>query len=134
MSWTTLSARRKSSCSTPCRYPWPNCIDLVRRHGGSCIPAHVEALPFGLLVNLGMVPSELAGAVLEISYAARAETVIKANPALAGNPLISNSDAHFLKDIGRACTVFAARDSSLPALIAAALARNFQVTYPGSHG
>jgi PHP family Zn ribbon phosphoesterase len=109
-------------------------IDLVRRHGGACIPAHVEAPPFGLLVNLGMVPNELAGAVLEISYAARAETVIKANPALAGNPLISNSDAHYLKDIGRACTVFAARDSSLPALLAAAQARTFRVIYPGSHG
>lgn len=109
-------------------------IELVRRHGGFCIPAHVEAPPFGLLVNLGMVPGELAGAVLEISYAARAETVVKANPALAGNPLISSSDAHFLKDIGRACTVFTAREPSLPALIAAALARTFQVIYPGSHG
>ncbi len=112
----------------------PELIDLVRRHGGACIPAHVEASPFGLLVNLGMVPRELAGSVLEISYAARAEMVIKANPALVGNPLISNSDAHFLKDIGRACTVFTARASSLPALIDAALARTFQVIYPGSHG
>ena len=109
-------------------------IELVRRHEGSCIPAHVEASPFGLLVNLGMVPRELAGAILEISYAARAEMVVKANPALSANPLISNSDAHFLKDIGRACTVFTARDASLPALIDAALARTFQVIYPGPNG
>ncbi len=112
----------------------PELLELVRSHGGFAIPAHVEASPFGLLVNLGMVPRELAGAVLEISYAARAETVVRANPALSGNPLISNSDAHFLKDMGRARTVFSARASSLPALIDAALARTFQVIYHGPHG
>lgn len=109
-------------------------VELVYKHDGISIPAHVEAPPFGLLVNLGMVPREIAGAVLEISYSSTVEAVLKAQPALAANPLISNSDAHFLADIGRAYTEFDAAGASLPALIEAARARAFQIIYPGPDG
>jgi PHP family Zn ribbon phosphoesterase len=112
----------------------PELLELVRLHQGVAIPAHVEASPFGLLVNLGLVPNELEQAVLEISCASRAENVLKIYPALERHPLISNSDAHFLKDIGRAVTIFNAAGASLPALIESARAGTFQVTYPGSHG
>ncbi len=109
-------------------------LELVRLHDGVGIPAHVEAPPFGLLVNLGMLPAELAGSVLEISCASRAEPVRAAYPDLRRCPLISNSDAHFLKDIGRVCTVFEAVDASLPALIESARRGDFQIQYPGVHG
>ncbi len=112
----------------------PELLELVRSHGGTAIPAHVEAAPFGMLVNLGMVPDELSGAVLEISCATRAEAVLKAYPALARYPLISSSDAHFLADIGRAYTIFEAAGPTLPDLIAAARQKTFQVVYPGCHG
>jgi len=112
----------------------PELLELVLRHQGYCIPAHVESAPFGLLVNLGLVPSELDGSVLEISCAARSETVLKMYPDLARFPLISNSDAHFLKDIGRAHTVFNASDHSLPSLIAAARNGAYRVNYPNPHG
>jgi PHP family Zn ribbon phosphoesterase len=109
-------------------------LELVRQHGGAAIPAHVEAPPFGLLVNLGLVPDELAGSVLEISCASRAETVRAAFPGLAPFPLISSSDAHYLEDIGRARTVFDAPSPSLAELLAAARRGAFEVLYPGPHG
>jgi len=112
----------------------PDLLELVRLHGGLAIPAHVEAPPFGLLVNLGMVPAELAGAVLEISCATLLEQARSALPQLAGHPLVSNSDAHFLKDIGRARIICEAASASLADLSAALQAGRFQVTYPGSHG
>jgi len=112
----------------------PELLELVRLHEGVVIPAHVEAPPFGLLVNLGMVPGELEQAVLEISCAVQVEKAITMFPALEHYPLISNSDAHFLRDIGRAYTIFNAANASLPALIQSARAGTFQVTYPGSHG
>ncbi len=112
----------------------PDLLELVKLHGGVGIPAHVEAPPFGLLVNLGMVPEELAGAVLEISYAVKAKQAQRAFPVLAGHPLISNSDAHFLEDIGRAFTVFTAPSPSLPDLLEAARTGAFQVVHRGSHG
>jgi 3',5'-nucleoside bisphosphate phosphatase len=108
----------------------PELLELVRRYQGFAIPAHVESAPFGLLVNLGLVPGELDGSLLEISYASRAETVLKLYPDLANFHLISNSDAHFLKDIGRACTIFHATDSSLPALIEAACSGAYRIQYP----
>jgi predicted metal-dependent phosphoesterase TrpH len=112
----------------------PDLLELVKSHGGVSIPAHVEAPPFGLLVNLGMVPDELAGAVLEVSCAVKAERARQAFPVLANHPLISNSDSHFLEDIGRAFTTFAALSPSLPDLLEAARTGAFQVVYRGCHG
>ncbi|MEI6614240.1 MAG: PHP domain-containing protein [Chrysiogenales bacterium] len=112
----------------------PELLELVQRHQGFAIPAHIESAPFGLLVNLGLVPSELEGSVLEISYAARSEAVLKTYPDLARFPLISNSDAHYLKDIGRAHTIFEAADASLPAIIEAARNGAFSVNYSMAHG
>jgi hypothetical protein len=112
----------------------PELLELVQLHQGFTIPAHVENTPFGLLVNLGLVPCEFDGSVLEISCASRSETVLKMYPALAHFPLISNSDAHYLKDIGRAHTVFNAADASLSSLIAAAKNGAYRVHYSQSHG
>jgi PHP family Zn ribbon phosphoesterase len=112
----------------------PELLELVQRHQGFTIPAHVESAPYGLLVNLGMIPHELEGSVLEISCATRSETVLHMYPDLARFPLISNSDAHYLKDIGRAYTQFHAADASLSALIEAAKNGAYSVNYPNSHG
>jgi hypothetical protein len=109
-------------------------LELVQRHNGFAVPAHVESAPFGLLASLGMIPRELDGAVLEISRATRPETVLAAYPDLARFPLIGNSDAHFLKDIGRAHTVFDAAGPSLPDLMAAASRRAYRVDYRDDHG
>jgi PHP family Zn ribbon phosphoesterase len=105
----------------------PELLELLRQYQGFAIPSHVESAPFGLLVNLGLIPRELDGSVLEISCAAQPDAALKAYPALAHYPLISNSDAHFLKDIGRAYTVFDAAAPSLSALIEAAGQRAFRV-------
>jgi PHP family Zn ribbon phosphoesterase len=109
-------------------------LELVKLHGGLAIPAHVEAPPYGLLVNLGMVPAEFAGAPLEIAYESSHEHALQAFPGLRLHPLLRNSDAHYLKDIGRACTIFTAASPTLPALLAAARARDFQALRPGLHG
>lgn len=114
--------------------PLVGLLEMVSAHGGVSIPAHVEALPYGLLVNLGMVPAELENSLLEISYASPLQQVLKDFPDLKRHPLLSNSDAHFLKDIGRARTIFESPSTSLPALVAAARAGAFQVVYPGAHG
>lgn len=112
----------------------PELLELVREHGGAVIPSHVESASYGLLVNMGMVPRELRDAVLEISCAASSEDVRRAYPELACFPLITNSDAHFLKDIGRAYTVFQAATPSLPALIEAARAGAYEMVTRQSHG
>jgi hypothetical protein len=112
----------------------PELVELAHSHEGTVVPAHVEAPPYGLLVNLGLVPAELEGSPLEIGCESSRESVLRAFPALARYPLLRNSDAHFLKDIGRARTVFSAASPSLPALLAAAQTGSFQVLCPGPHG
>ena len=112
----------------------PELVELVRRHDGLAVPAHVEAPPYGLLVNLGMVPVELEGQPLEIACESSQAGVLQTYPELAGYPLLRNSDAHFLKDIGRARTIFSAPTWALPALLAAAKAGAFHVVCPEPHG
>lgn len=109
-------------------------LELVRCHGGALIPAHVEEAPYGLLVNLGLIPDELAGAVLEISCASSAEQALAAFPGLLGHPLISNSDAHYLKDIGRARTVYEAASPALADLLASARAGRQRIVYRRGDG
>ncbi len=112
----------------------PELVDLVRRHDGLVVPAHVEAPPFGLLVNLGMVPAELEGSPLEIACATPQARALRDFPALAGHPLLRNSDAHFLRDIGRARTVFSVPSPTLSMLLAAAKAGTFHAICPETHG
>lgn len=114
--------------------PLAELLEMVRAHGGVSIPAHVEAPPFGLLVNLGMIPAELEDSLLEISYASPLDQVTRNFPELRRHPLLSNSDAHYLEDIGRARIIFESPSASLPALVAAARAGAFQVVYAGTHG
>ena len=112
----------------------PGLLELVRLHGGTAIPAHVESPPFGLLVNLGVVPTELKAAPLEISYETPEEQFLKSFPGLGRHPLVRNSDAHFLRDIGRARTVYDAASPALADLAAAARAGAFQVAFSHGHG
>ncbi len=112
----------------------PGLLELIQSHDGIAIPAHVEAPPFGLLVNLGMVPAELDGSPLEIACESSRQDVMRAFPGLSHHPLLRNSDAHYLKDIGRARTVFTVSSPTLPELLAAARSRSFQVFSPGSNG
>lgn len=112
----------------------PELVELVREHGGLAVPAHVEAPPYGLLVNLGMAPPELVDAPLEISADCSRGQALRAFPALSRHPLLRNSDAHFLGDIGRARTVFTAPEPTLAALLAAAREGRFRAESPADHG
>ncbi|HAP43602.1 MAG: hypothetical protein A2087_04260 [Spirochaetes bacterium GWD1_61_31] len=102
---------------------------LVVACGGFVIPAHVESRQYSLLATLGFLPDELAACPLEISYCTPFEAAVAAFPALAGRRLVSNSDAHYLADIGRARTVFEAEGKTLAAVFQAALAGRYCVEY-----
>lgn len=79
-------------------------VEIVRRYNGIVVPAHVDSEKFGLLVNMGFVPSELQDSVLEVSYNRDPGALIASYPELKNHPVMTNSDAHYLWDIGRAFT------------------------------
>ncbi len=107
--------------------PIAELAERVRRRGGYLIPSHVESNQFGLLPVLGAVPPELAGCVLEISYRSRAEEARGLFPTLSRFPLISNSDAHFLRDMGRVYTAYETESPALADLYRAALNGRFTI-------
>lgn len=73
-------------------------FQYVTRLGGLFIPAHVDRRAFGLLANLGLVPTTIALEALEISrHLAHQEAILK-YPQLRGYPLIQSGDVHRLEE------------------------------------
>lgn len=72
---------------------------FVNNLGGLFIPAHVDRKAFGLLANLGLVPSDIPLDALEISrHVVPAAAPVKF-PQIMGFPLIQDGDAHRLNEI-----------------------------------
>lgn len=84
----------------------PQLVKLTNKHNGFIVPAHIESDSFGLMYNLGFLPMELKNNLLEVSYNASLEKTTQTHPGLNDKRFISNSDAHYLRDIGRAYTEY----------------------------
>lgn len=79
-------------------------VDEIHRVGGLAIAAHVDRERFGLPGQLGFVPPGLALDALEVSCAT---SYSAARARFAGPirlPLVTGSDAHDPRDVGRAIT------------------------------
>lgn len=71
----------------------------VGDRGGICIPAHVDREAFSIIGQLGYIPPELPIAAVEI-------TGRQGGAVPEGYTVVTASDAHFLRDIGRKRTFF----------------------------
>ena len=81
-------------------------VEDARRLGGLVIASHIDRPAFSLLSQLGFVPKDLALDGLEISRYQDPEGARERFQGLQGLPLLTFSDAHFLKDIGNPCSTF----------------------------
>ncbi len=70
----------------------------VRIIGGLTIPAHVDRKSFGLIANLGLLPSDLYIEALEISRHLEVREALLKFPQLRGYPLIQSGDVHYLNE------------------------------------
>jgi PHP family Zn ribbon phosphoesterase len=72
----------------------------VKEHGGLVIPSHIDSPTFSIISQLGYVPEDIRFDALEI---ANREKLPEMAPFIMckGIPIVSFSDAHYLKDIGR---------------------------------
>jgi PHP family Zn ribbon phosphoesterase len=84
-----------SSCSLSLKEAW----QLVAKHQGLMIPAHVNRSAFGLFPVLGFIPQDIDLEVLEISRHITPAQALSEYPQLANYRLIQSGDAHFLDDI-----------------------------------
>jgi len=82
---------------------------MVHKLGGLFIPAHIDKPVNSLLSQLGFIPPDLYADGFEISAFANPEKMKKILPQNS-IPLIRNSDAHFIEQIGKAMTLFEMND------------------------
>jgi len=81
-------------------------INKVHRLGGLCIASHVDRPSYSVVSQLGFISPGLEFDALEVSPRTDLEKARKDIPGAADYPLVTFSDAHFLKDIGGVCTEF----------------------------
>jgi 3',5'-nucleoside bisphosphate phosphatase len=102
-----IETRMLASAST---FSLSQTVDLIHRHGGLAVAAHMDRRSFSVRGQLGFLPPDVPFDGLEIS-AAGASRGRAADFCVHGLPLISSSDSHFLADIG---TGFTALDVEAP--------------------
>lgn len=73
-------------------------VEGVRTLGGLSIPAHVNRKAYGLLENLGLVPTDVTFDALEISRHLDLKEAPLKYPQLKGYPLIQSGDVHRLEE------------------------------------
>jgi 3',5'-nucleoside bisphosphate phosphatase len=73
--------------------------NIVANLGGVFIPAHVNRKAFGLLENLGLVPTDIPLRTLEISRHLPSVEAVQRFPQLKGYKLIKGGDAHRLEEL-----------------------------------
>lgn len=82
--------------------------DIVRQThtlSGLSVSAHVDRPANGIINQLGFIPPDLEIDGVEVSRRIALSGARQALPEIGARPCITSSDAHFLKDIGKAHTV-----------------------------
>jgi predicted metal-dependent phosphoesterase TrpH len=86
--------------------PMNHVIDTIHEKGGLAVASHIDRESYSLLGQLGMIPDDFKADALEVSPLGSIAEIRKNVHGADRFPLITASDSHHLKDIGRACTRF----------------------------
>ncbi|MGD9410329.1 MAG: PHP-associated domain-containing protein [Desulfobacterales bacterium] len=81
-------------------------VDKAHHLGGICISSHVDRPSYSLIGQLGFIPEELHLDAVEVSYRVPLDKAPAEVPGIGDYPCVTASDAHFLRDIGKAWTEF----------------------------
>ena len=81
-------------------------VDKTHVLGGINISCHVDRPAYGIINQLGFIPADLALDGLEVSRHVKLADAHKTVAGIEKFSCITNSDAHFLEDIGKVWTVF----------------------------
>ena len=73
--------------------------DVVERHHGIMIPAHLDKQANSLISNLGFIPPDSSFRCAEVHDLKKLHALQAKNPYLHKCRIITNSDAHYLEDI-----------------------------------
>ena len=84
----------------------------VHSLNGLFIPAHINKSINSVISQLGFLPSDLKVDALEISMHTTKEEFIRKNKYLKGYNFIQSSDAHYVDNIGNACSRLKMKEAS----------------------
>jgi hypothetical protein len=80
-------------------------IDRIHGFGGLAIASHIDRESFSVISQLGFINASIPFDALEISALLGVEAARLKYPELSGYAMVRSSDAHFIRDIGRASTI-----------------------------
>lgn len=81
-------------------------VKKVHHLDGICISSHVDRPSYSLIGQLGFIPEDLHLDAVEVSYRVPLDKALTAIAGIKDYPCVTASDAHFLRDIGKAWTEF----------------------------
>lgn len=87
-------------------------VAKIHELGGLAILSHVDRETNGIIGQLGFIPDGLAADAVEISSVDRLAQTRERNPEIGRYPVIADSDAHFLTDIGKTRTIWTLAEPS----------------------
>ncbi|MGB9721060.1 MAG: PHP-associated domain-containing protein [bacterium] len=79
-------------------------VEQIHRLHGISIASHIDREAYSLIGQLGFIPENLEIDAVEISSNIALEDAYEKFPEIRKFPILRNSDAHFLEDIGKATT------------------------------
>jgi 3',5'-nucleoside bisphosphate phosphatase len=75
-------------------------VSWAKEHGGLVIPSHIDSPTFSIISQLGYVPDHVSFDALEVAKMERLARIVAFVHA-KDLPIVTFSDAHYLKDVGR---------------------------------
>ena len=90
--------REKQLLLTSSSFTMSEAWNRINALGGLMIPAHVNRTAFGVIANLGFIPTDISIEALEISRHIGPEQARKTFPQIGNYPLIQSGDVHRLEE------------------------------------
>jgi PHP family Zn ribbon phosphoesterase len=81
-------------------------VEKTHELGGLSLGCHVDRPAYGIINQLGFIPADLALDGVEVSRHVKLADAHKTVAGIEKFACITNSDAHFLEDIGKVWTIF----------------------------
>jgi len=94
-------------------------VDLVHRHGGIAVAAHIDRASFGVIGQLGLFPVDAGFDAVELSRHVPPGSEREAEFAVHGLPVLHSSDAHYRSDVGAVRTAIRCRQPDFRELLLA---------------
>jgi PHP family Zn ribbon phosphoesterase len=89
-------------------------VEIAHSFEGLAIASHIDRDAFGIISQLGFIPGDLRFDALEISPKTDREKAENEYKEYTHFSLVSCSDAHYLKDIGKRSAIFHMKEPTLP--------------------